>query len=276
MTVPLIGPARAPDLHVMSYNIRRRSSGPMVPAADRWPLRRPRLIALLHAEQPTVLGTQEVMPDQAVAVQEALGPQYRRVGYGRNADGTGEGCPLFYDGSRLELLDWRQNALSTRPETPGSRSWGALLPRVLVAATFRDRETQRRFLVLNTHLAAFSPPARKAGARLIRQRVATEPVPVIVTGDFNARPGSAPLRELLGTGALVDAWAVADVRETREWDTYAGYRRPRVRRGRIDWIAASPDVRVTRTAIDARQIDGQWASDHLPVHAVVRLGEGIR
>ena len=268
--VPLIGPAQPPELHVMTYNVRRRVSGPLVRPADRWRARRPRLTAMLRAEQPTVLGVQEAMPDQAAAVGEALGQRYRFVGHGRDAEGRGEGCPLFFDAERLELLDGAQTALSTRPETPGSRSWGSPIPRVLVAATFRDRETDRRFLALNTHLDVFSPWARRAGARLVRERVEAQPWPAIVTGDFNARPASAPLRELR-RGGLVDAWVAADERATREWSTFTRYRHPHARGRRIDGIIVSPDVRVTRAAIDARRVDGGWPSDHLPVHAVVRL-----
>lgn len=269
---PLIGPVEAPDLHVVSYNIRRRFTGPLVRPADRWRLRRPRLTALLQAERPTLLGAQEAMPDQAAAVRDALGPRYRFVGHGRDANGRGEGCPLFFDGERLELLDWRQTALSTQPDVPGSRSWGAMLPRVLVTASFRDRATDVRFIALDTHLDVFSPRARAAGARHIRELVEDQELPAIVTGDFNARPGSAPLLELFGGDDLVDAWDAAAERETPEWDTYAGYRRPHVRRGRIDWIGVSPDVRVLRAAIDPRPVGGGWPSDHLPVHAVVRMG----
>lgn len=276
MTVlPLIGPAEPPDLHIMSFNIRRRFSGPFVRPADRWRARRPRLAALLAAERPTLLGVQEAMPEQAAAVREALGPRYRRVGHGREANGRGEGCPLFFDGERLELLDWRQRALSDRPDVPGSRSWGSVVPRVLVTGTFRDRMTDARFLMINTHLDVFSARARKAGARNIRELVEDQHLPAIVTGDLNARPGSPPLLELLGGDDLVDAWDVAMERVTPEWDTYSGYRRPHVRRGRIDWIAVSPRVHVMRTAIDARRVEGGWPSDHLPVHAVVRVAEHV-
>lgn len=270
---PMIGPAPPPDLHIMSYNIRRRATGPLVRPPDRWQVRMPRLTALLQAERPTLLGTQEVMPAQVSAIAAGLGSSYRRVGHGREADGSGEGCPLFFDATRLELLSWRQTALSKTPAAPGSRSWGAVIPRVLVTATFRDRATDLPFVAFNTHFDVFSPPARRASARQVRERVAAEPLPAIVMGDLNARPGSAPLRELQ-SGGLVDAWQVADRRESPEWDTYAGYRPPRVGRRRIDWIAVSPEVRVTRVGIDARRVDGGWPSDHLPVHAVVRLAGG--
>lgn len=154
---------------------------------------------------------------------------------------------------------------------PGSITWGNLIPRVLVHAEFRDRATSTRFLVLNTHLDPFSRRSRERAARRIRHVVAREGLPAVVTGDLNARPGSTTVRELLAGGTLVDAWAVAGERRSPEWATFADYRFPRENGGRIDWIAVSPNVDVSRVAVNAGRVDGAWASDHLPVQAVVRV-----
>ncbi len=271
MTVPLIGPVTAPELHVMTFNVRRRLGGLALRPADRWRARRPRMRALVRAERPTLLGVQEARPDQADAIRDALGAGYRFVGRGREAGGRGEGCPLFYDTERLQLLEWDQRALSDRPDVAGSRSWGNLLPRVVVRASFLDRVTGIRFTAINTHLDPFSQRSRVRSAREIRRLVTARPLPTVITGDLNARAGSATLTELLSDGTLRDAWSAAATRMTPEWDTYAGYRAPRQRKGRIDWIAASPDVGVMRAAINADTVEGGWASDHLPVQAVIRL-----
>ena len=77
---------------------------------------------------------QEAVPDQASTIRTALGPSYRYVGRGHGLAGRGEGCPLFFDSDRLELLDWQQKALSDEPDTPGSTSWGNRVPRVVVTA----------------------------------------------------------------------------------------------------------------------------------------------
>lgn len=266
----LIGPARAPDLHVMTFNVRRRMPALASRPADRWSTRRPLVQALLVAEQPTLLGVQEALRPQAAAIAEALGPRYRFIGHGRQPGPRGEACPLFYDADRLELLDWRQQALSDRPDEPGSVSWGNLIPRVLVRATFRDRVTSAVFLAVNTHLDVFSARARLRAAQEIRRLVADQPLPAIVTGDLNADPGSAPVHELLADRTLVDAWTAATACLTPEWGTYAGYRSPRPGR-RIDWIAVSPEASVLTAAINGRSIDGGWPSDHLPVQAVLRM-----
>lgn len=268
---PPIGAIEAPDLHVMTLNVRRRLGGFTWRAADRWSNRRPRVQALVRAARPTLLGVQEALPDQARTIGEALGAGYGHVGYGRNKGRSGEGCPLYYDQNRLELIQSRQTALSDRPLVAGSRSWGNLLPRVLVTATFRDRVTSAVFVVMNTHLDPFSNRSRVRSVREIRRSIRGLGLPVILTGDLNALPGSPAIRALFADGIVRDAWSTAAERITPEWTTYAHYRRPRASGRRIDWIAVTPDIEVTRAAIDAEPVDGGWASDHLPVHAVVRV-----
>ena len=135
----LIGAVTPPDLHVMTYNIRRRLPHVMPGSPDRWNTRRPLVRRILAAEQPTILGVQEALADQVDDLADALGSRYRWIGYGRNPSGRGERCPIFYDAERLELTHWRQLALSSTPEVAGSRSWGNLVRRVVVEAEFTDR-----------------------------------------------------------------------------------------------------------------------------------------
>ncbi|MFB8892492.1 endonuclease/exonuclease/phosphatase family protein [Microbacterium plantarum] len=258
------------DLHVATWNIRRRIDGPTWPPNDRWSVRGRRLATVLHADPPAILGTQEAMPDQADLVRASLGTTYRFIGHGRGADGRGEGCPIFFDSERLELTDYEQLALSETPEVAGSMSWGNPVPRVVVRAAFRDRVTGSDLTVLNTHLDVFSARSRLRSAWLLHDLAAETTGPVVVMGDMNAGPGSAPLAALF-SGDLVDAWHTARVRTTPLWDTYGGYHPPRVRKGPIDWIAVDRRTRVMRAAVDTRTIDGAAPSDHLGMHILLRL-----
>ncbi|MBB1031034.1 endonuclease/exonuclease/phosphatase family protein [Dietzia sp. SLG310A2-38A2] len=246
----------------------------MARPSDRWSRRAPAVRALLAAERPTVLGAQEVLREQATVMLDALGPGYDVVGRGRGADGGGEASPIFYDSGRLELLEWNQIALSDQPTRAGSVSWGNLVPRVLVSAMFRDRGTSRNFLVINTHLDPFSARSRLRSARVIGDLVSAAGSPTVVTGDLNTGPAGAAVRELVRDGTLVDSWHGARTRASEEWGTYAGYRAPRRQGSRIDWILASSAFRVTHAAVNPLRPGGVWASDHLPVHAVVGLDEG--
>ncbi|EFV91801.1 hypothetical protein ES5_09158 [Dietzia cinnamea P4] len=268
-TPPLIGPVPAPDLHVMTWNIRRPVPAALTRAADRWRHRAPRVRALLASERPTVLCAQEVVAEQIPTVLDGLGPGHDHVGRGRSADGGGEACPVFYDATRLELLGWEQSALSDTPHRAGSVSWGNLFPRVMVEVHLRDRITGHELLVVNTHLDPLSARSRLRSARALLEVVAARGLPAVVTGDLNAGSSSPAVRVLLSDGTLVDSWRVARARHSEQWGTYADYRRPRRDGARIDWILTTPDLTVTDAAINPLRHEGGWPSDHLAVHAVV-------
>lgn len=270
----LIAPVQAPALHVMTWNICRSSTPFTLRSVNKWPQRAPRVRAVLEAERPALLGAQEVLPDQKRFLAECLGDGYGALGSGRDADGGDEACPLLYDERRLDLQGWRQLALSDRPAQPGSMSWGNVLPRVVVSAVFTDRATGHPFHAVTTHLDPFSRQARLTSARAIRKLVEANSLPALVLGDVNDDAGGAPLRALQAGGGLRDTWRAAEQRVGEEWGTFGNYRQPRRRGRRLDWILASPDIRVRRAGIDPRRVLGGWASDHLPVHAVVELPPG--
>ena len=274
----LIGPVTAPDVHVMTYNIRRRFP-PMRPRSpDHWSTRKHLVRRLLAAEQPTLLGVQEALADQVDFVADTLGSHYRWVGHGRSASGGDESCTIFYDSRRLELTDWQQRALSATPHQAGSRSWGNLAQRVVVSADFTETATGARLLAFNTHLDHLSGRSRRESASFILDLVgaAREAEPeaaIVVTGDFNADANAPVYRPLMAEGALRDSWQAAGERLTPQWGTFSNYRRSRQGGKRIDLILVGHGVDVTTTGINAARFDGRAASDHEPVQAVLRLGD---
>lgn len=267
----MIGPVAAPSLHVMTYNIRRRMEDVGRRRPDRWSRRKWLLRRLLAVERPTLLCLQEVLPDQARWVRDSLGSDHRRVGQGRNADGGGEGTPIFYDTRRLRLVDWSQQALSDSPRKPGSRSWGNQVPRIVVSANFVDRETGAAFLVVNTHLDHLSLRSRLRAARMLRQIVEGRPEPAVLTGDANTGVRSRAFRTLTEGGLLRDAWMAAERRLTEPWGTFSNYRRPQRDGRRIDWILVSAPIAVRAVAINTARFGGAAASDHEPMQAVLTI-----
>lgn len=268
---PLIGPVEAPALHVMTFNIRRRVPHLTARSPDRWNRRKWLLGHLLGIESPTVLGAQEVLPDQAEWVLESLGDRYRSVGSGRNADGSGEGTPIFYDVRRLRLTDWSQSALSDTPHQPGSRSWGNLVPRTAVSAHFTDRATGAQFRVLNTHLDHLSARSRLHSALMLQHVIEVQNEPTVLTLDANTGAGARPYRELTAGGSLRDSWLLADRRLTEDWGTFSNYRPPQRGRRRIDWILVNAGVAVHAAGVNAARDGGTAASDHEPVQAVLNI-----
>lgn len=268
----LIGPTAPPELHVMSYNIRRRMPTLNPVMADRWGRRRPLLQELLEAEQPVLLGVQEALPEQANFVRHALGDRYRSIGHGREKDGRGEGCPIFYDRERVRLLDFTQTALSDTPDIQGSTSWGNRTPRVVVDATFADVASDKKFHFVNTHFDNRSRSSRLRSADRLRDVVLASGLPGIVTGDFNVDADAEAHAILLDDGKLVDTWSHIDARITEVWGTFLDYRPPQHDHKRIDWILATPGITVDRVGINVSRSKKGWASDHAAVQAVLRLG----
>lgn len=274
-TIPLIGPVAAPDLQVMSYNIRRRIGHVMRTHPDRWATRKHLLRRILEAEQPTIIGVQEALSDQAAFVAESLGPDFGGVGKGRNANGRGERSIIFFDRRRLRLTASNQLALSDTPDKPGSRSWGNSVPRVVVSAEFDDLATGGRVIAFTTHFDHKSPPARTRSAEMVLKlvsdaQIANPDALVIVTGDVNADVNSAVYRHLTEGGVLRDSWHAAEERLTPQWGTFSNYLPLRPGGKRIDLILVGANVEVLRTGINVVRFDGAAASDHDPVQAVVR------
>lgn len=267
----LVGPREAPDLQVMSFNIRRRMVHVNPTSPDLWSKRKPAMRRLLASEQPTVLGVQEALFEQAKFVSESLGSTYRRIGRGRNADGKGEGCPVFFDTRRVRLLDWRQLALSDTPAEPGSTSWGNRIPRIVIMATFEDKVTGKQFRFFNTHFDHKSNRSRVRSSDLLASLVDSSELPALLTGDFNTSIGTLPYDQLLMDARLRDTWLASETRLTEAWGTFPDYRAPRLDRKRIDWILSTREVQVLEVGINTARFSGVWASDHVPVQAVVRI-----
>jgi endonuclease/exonuclease/phosphatase family metal-dependent hydrolase len=126
--------------------------------------------------------------------------------------------------------------------------------------------------LFNVHLDHRGAVARHESARLLAERIRTRATgdPVVVVGDFNAGPGSDPLRALLADGEpLVDAWRAANP-GVPEQATFNGWAAA-ADGPRIDFVLVSLQVRVESASIDAAQRQGRWPSDHLPVTALLRL-----
>jgi endonuclease/exonuclease/phosphatase family metal-dependent hydrolase len=268
----LIGPTPPPELHVMSYNIRRQMPTFYPVMADHWSHRRPLIKRFLEEERPAIVGVQEALPEQANFVRHALGEQYRSIGNGREKNGRGEGCPIFYDRERVRLLDWTQTALSDTPDVQGSSTWGNRTPRIIVDATFADNATETRFHFINTHFDNRSRKSRLQSALRLRQLALITGLPTIITGDFNTDAGSEPHDVLLDNGKLLDTWDAAQKRLTEVWGTFLDYRNPKHDRKRIDWILATPSVTVESVGINTARYEKGWPSDHAAIQAVVRFG----
>ena len=211
-------------------------------------------------------------------MQKSL-PAYAVYGVGRD-DGKqrGEFAPIFYRKDRLELLDSDTFWLSPTPDKVGSRGWDAAITRIASWVKLKDKRTGEAFYVVNTHFDHRGASARHESAKLLvkqlREKFADHPV--ILTGDFNTLPGSAPYRALTISGenddpsAFEDTFGVSAAKPIGPDSTWNGFRAI-VPKRRIDFIFVTPAIGVLshRTLDDQR--DGRFPSDHLPVVATLNL-----
>ncbi|MBG0566059.1 endonuclease/exonuclease/phosphatase family protein [Actinoplanes sp. NEAU-A11] len=264
----LAGPPGPADLDVMTFNLRYADVGP-----NSWAQRRPVMRSLLRAERPDLIGTQEGLAAQLRDIDNDLGVGYDRIGVGREGRDLGEHMAIFFDNARLRPQKSGNFWLSETPQVPGSISWGSFRIRMVTWVLFTDLVTGRRFYAVNTHLDNISEIARRHGTRLIMDRLATfDPLPVVLTGDFNspAEPAGPIYRLLTGPAGLRDTWTAAP-RRGPEYATIHNYQPPVPGGERVDWILATPGVTAVAALMNTYRQGTQYPSDHLPVQARLRL-----
>lgn len=194
-------------LRVMSFNIRgsRFDDG-----ANRWPTRAELNVATIARQRPDLIGFQELDKGNLALYRERL-PHYEfLLGPPYNDAEPFQYPTIAYDPQRLAVRAHGEFWLSTTPERH-SRAWDTACIRSANWARFEWREAGLELLHLNTHLDHISEQARVEGARLIVARLAQlapPELPVIVTGDFNCRPGSEAYAAFAAAG-YDDAFVLA-------------------------------------------------------------------
>lgn len=263
--VPALGSDVVQPLSIVSYNLRTGRAFDDHP----WSVRREPLATLVRELAPTVLGTQEADSEMLTDLAGLLPTHYGYLAEGRRGRRQDETSGVFYDASRLTVLDVAHRWLSDTPELPGSATWGNELPRMITKVRFFDSVSGRRFVVINVHLDHVSEQARVKSAHWLAELAAAEEDPVVLVGDFNVGT-SSPAHQVLITSGLRDA-----IREVvpagPAVGTFGNYRPPEPGAEQIDWILVGPGIGVVDAEIVDRTVDGRYPSDHVPVRAALTL-----
>jgi endonuclease/exonuclease/phosphatase family metal-dependent hydrolase len=265
----------------MSFNVRGSFRDRLKPYA--WRKRAASNLATIAGCAPDVIGLQECQRGNLKAYRKNL-PRYAQIRgprYGNNIHPDSNA--ILYDPERLGLLDSGGFYLSETPERR-SRSWDARVIRSANWALFRVLETDLSLLHLNTHLDHKSGLARREGSRLILERAADladcvgDAPAIVVTGDFNSRPGSPTHRNFAEAG-FMDTYLAAGNEDTEDANTFHAFEGARFRdahpeRGprRLDWILLKDPRNRLRTAShrivrEGGELSGLYPSDHYPVLA---------
>ncbi len=245
---------------VMSFNIF--CAGDSENAREN---RAPLVIRAIRSASPDVFGVQEAHNEWMKYLCEKL-PDYAYVGVGRdNGKKKGEYAAVFYKKSKYDKLDEGRFWLSETPQKPGL-GWDAVCVRICTWVKLREKESEKEFVVMNTHLDHVGKLAILNGAALIAQKTAeiAGDLPVILTGDFNVGPDSEAYRVLVD-GGFTDARDLAAC--TDRGKTYHGFTTGAEGISLIDHIFVKGSVAAVQVQVNRKKIKGHFPSDHFPVIA---------
>jgi endonuclease/exonuclease/phosphatase family metal-dependent hydrolase len=258
---------------VMTLNVRYDNPDDSVNA---WPNRVSQVCKFINDEKPDLLGMQEVLWHQYVVLDSLLA-DYTSVGVGRD-DGArgGEMNPVFFRKDKFDMVRTITFWLSDTPGVPGTRGWGASLPRIVTWMELVDKNSHGHFFYFNTHFAHDSDSARIMSSKILLKEVGkiSDGFPFIITGDFNMLPGSTGYAILTGPDesvpALKDAYLISEKKPYGPAYTFNGFS-DKPGTGRIDYIFVKSGMRVIDHRTLIKKEHGIFISDHWPVEAMVLI-----
>lgn len=169
----------------MTLNLRRDKGDD---GANNFCHRLPLVLDAILEERPDVLALQEILPGTRHTLEEAL-PQYRFVGRGREADGTGEGVYIAYLHDAFFFEESGCAWLGKPDAPPGYAQPGQKYPRHAVTARLRQKGSGLVLLACTTHLdnqidGDFR--RRELETLISTLQAQRKGAPVLLMGDFNA------------------------------------------------------------------------------------------
>lgn len=220
-----------------------------------------------------IVGLQEVLPNQWADLRP-LFPFHDSYGVGRDADGGGEACPIFYDRERFDFLHGEVRWLAESDwALPGKIGWDADLPRIATIVLLYDRKSGKQVRIFNVHLSHVGELAR-AGALGLLSGWAGHPEDDaihVLLGDFNMTAETVEIQEMIERTEFKDVYTSAAFRCRQHYGTYTTFLPERavlaeridhifVRGATVEWTCAEEVIKY-----------GLFVSDHMPVHAELSL-----
>lgn len=194
-------------------------------------------------------------------------PDYVMIGCGReDAKEKGEFEPIIYRTDRFFVEDFGHFWLSETPEKP-SKSWETKCTRMATWAIMRDKRTQARFILTNTHLDHGTDNCRDHQITVVKEQMQQlseqyPGLPMILTGDLNTLTTKNCYALALSVGPrLRDAWVIAR-KQVGTGYTVATSKK------KIDYILVSKEISAPVAYTDvSEQPNGLIYSDHDPHYA---------
>ncbi len=247
---------------IMSFNIRYDNPNDGV---NTWELRKDEVVGLIEYYHPDFLGMQEGLHHQVRYIEENTS-NYAYIGVGRDDGRTkGEYANIFYDTSKYQLLEDNTFWLSETPDKI-SKGWDANIVRIYTYGKFKHKNSSKEIYVFNAHFDHKGNLSREKSAELIVQKIKAlgiENQPLIVMGDFNCLPESAPIKTF--KTLLEDGKENASKPFYGPEGTFNSFDPNRILENRIDYIFSKNLNVLSYRHIDDRRQNNLCVSDHLPI-----------
>lgn len=225
-----------------------------------------RVLDMINAESPDVIGFQEVTDRMRKKLREVLAGDTLQ-GCGRDADCHGESMTVAYRTDIFELLALENIWLSPTPGIPGSRFKGdqSICPRMFTSLRLKHRLIDRPFRFINTHFDHVGSNARCLEAAELSQVISLYKDKFILTGDFNATPDTPEIDLILSS---LEQRNITDcTRDIRSSFHDLGRLDPPQK---IDYIFTD-GICKKAYAIEDIPVDGTYYSDHNALCAHITL-----
>lgn len=277
--------SRESSFRVVSYNMLFDRYDHLLAKPYRWYARMPRVLDLIDDMHADIIAVQELYPNQIQELLEELGNEY---GFAGKLPAAGaEPCEIngiFYRKSRFICDSNTTHYISETPQKPSSDPFSNE-PRTLVEAHFTDLKTKKELACFCTQIAFGSADSREYAANFITKLIETisQNKACILAGDFNSfsphiDDPNVPFFDgtfVLGIftkGCLKNSRDMALIGTMGPTSTYTnrpgailpfqGTGTPGIM---LDHIFCSNKLKVLLSAVQPAQVDGMYASDHLPV-----------
>ncbi|MDE6645080.1 MAG: endonuclease/exonuclease/phosphatase family protein [Muribaculaceae bacterium] len=238
-----------PDTMVgATYNIRQANHSDSV-AGNGWGQRVPYIADLIKFHGFDIFGTQEGFKFMLDDLQANL-PGFEYIGVGRdNGSDEGEHAAIFYNTDKFDVLDHGDFWLSETPDSV-SFGWDAVCRRICTWGKFRNKETGFTFVYFNLHMDHVGTVARAESAKLILDKIKQfpEPLPVMLSGDFNVDQNSESYKLLNESGVMKDAYETSEFVYANN-GTFNNYKTQAFTDERIDHIFMSPEFKVKKYGV---------------------------
>lgn len=251
------------NLKIMTYNIRLDVASD---GENAWPNRKDYFNAQIRFYSPDIFGVQEATPNQVLEIA-SVQTNYSKFGIGREENGTGEACTIFYKKDRFKVEQSNTFWLSETPEKV-SRGWDAACNRICTYGLFKDLKTKKTFWVFNLHLDHIGEVARVKGVQLALSKIAalnTKKYPVFLMGDFNSEPNTTQIAEI--KKVMDDTKDVSKEKPFGPSGTFNDFKHNEPVTLLLDYIFISKNsgLKVQKHAVLSDSKDLKYPSDHLPV-----------